>query len=1025
MNALVKAVAVELSSAPGWLLALGDWTLKATVILGACALATRLLRSASASTRHLVWTAGVLAVAVLPAFGAVLPEWKVPVLPASLAVAPEEAAASMANPPAAAAPALPRLEAIDAAPAAAASALPRLEAIDTAPVAAASALPRSVTLHTAPALAGEPRRTTPARESAQAPSPSRSRAPRAASKVAPSGHTEARERSRVALPVVAPAVRAEVAPTPSQTRSGWTWLALLWGAGVAFGLAKLLVGQLGVRMLAKRSRPVRDERRLALVDEVSSRLGVSRRLGVLETDDPSAPMTWGVITPKLLLPAESRSWPRVRLERVLLHELAHVRRLDALTQTLAQLACAFYWFHPLVWTAAKKMRELREYACDDQVLNSGGRPSEYASEILELVRAMGRRESHVSATLAMARRSQLEGRLVAILDPALRRDGFGRGRASVLGLAALGLMLPLAALQPQAAAQQAPEKGPLPRLSKQEAQRRAGALPPEAAAPAFETPPAAPVPAAPYASETPPAAPVPAAPYASEAPPAAPVPAAPYASEAPPAAPVPPAPYASGAPPAAPVPPAPPARVAAPPVVPAPPALADDPTPQVLSCLGRKRSTTVNVNRGKDGNDREGTFDLSQRGERCRVELHASGAFSATDGGRDVASASRGARLEISRRGEGKDLELVLEDQGGKLVRRYQVDGKAQAEDRDAAALLSYALAKLGDVRGNAVSVRVNDDDRDEDRDDDGDDDRDGERAEREWHRTREYRETLDSVKAAEAQAREKLAAIDRENLSDDDRAERLEELADDERFAAESTRQEFLRQVERVRDPSDRSKLLRKLMQEAPLTPETAKAVLRSAQQISDDDELAEVLEYFFEIRESDLVRGPNANDYLDAVARLRDDEARSDALTRLLHPRARGDRRSPCARSRWRSRCATTTAARRCSARSPTTSRSLPRSSAPTRTSPPASATRTCGATWASGSPRPGARATAASPASRSGSGSRSTCPSTRSGSRATPRGPSATSPARRKSSSATSSSSTCSRRRRRPATRPRRSG
>jgi len=41
-------------------------------------------------------------------------------------------------------------------------------------------------------------------------------------------------------------------------------------------------------------------------------------------------------------------------------------------------------------------------------------------------------------------------------------------------------------------------------------------------------------------------------------------------------------------------------------------------------------------------------------------------------------------------------------------------------------------------------------------------------------------------------------------------------------------------------------------------------------------------------EIRESDLVRGPLAGDYLDAVEKLADDEERADALTDLLHPEA-----------------------------------------------------------------------------------------------------------------------------------------
>src|SRR5262245_60915859 len=142
-------------------------------------------------------------------------------------------------------------------------------------------------------------------------------------------------------------------------------------------------------------------------------IGLRQSVELLQAPDASVPMTWGSVHPRVLLPQEARRWPLPRRRVVLLHELAHIQRLDCLTQSLAQVCCAMYWFHPLVWVAARALRSEREKACDDLVLSSGAeKASDYAGHLLDIARSM---HSSVCcsgfATVAMARRSQLEGRL--------------------------------------------------------------------------------------------------------------------------------------------------------------------------------------------------------------------------------------------------------------------------------------------------------------------------------------------------------------------------------------------------------------------------------------------------------------------------------------------------------------------------------------------------------------------------------------------------------------------------------------
>ena len=111
------------------------------------------------------------------------------------------------------------------------------------------------------------------------------------------------------------------------------------------------------------------------------------------------------------------------------------------------------------------MRIERERACDDVVLLAGARASDYAGHLLEIARGLRVPRAAALAALAMARPSQLEGRLLAILDPARRRRGPGRRVAAVGLLAASLVLVPLATLHLGARANPAP-RSPYPPRSR-------------------------------------------------------------------------------------------------------------------------------------------------------------------------------------------------------------------------------------------------------------------------------------------------------------------------------------------------------------------------------------------------------------------------------------------------------------------------------------------------------------------------------------------------------------------------------
>jgi beta-lactamase regulating signal transducer with metallopeptidase domain/tetratricopeptide (TPR) repeat protein len=222
--------------------------------------------------------------------------------------------------------------------------------------------------------------------------------------------------------------------------------ALLWFLGGLVPLAALAVGFRRAGTIIRNARPSGDPHIDALAADVSARLGLNRSVPVLLSPEALVPMTAGFLRPVLVLPDSARAWPRERQRVVLLHELAHVARRDLGALLVAELTTAAYWFHPLAHLVAGHLRRSAEEASDDLVLGNGTRASDYASHLVGIVRGLGSPEE--MPVLAMARPSDLEERVRAILDPQRRRRAPSRLVTSSLAAAGIVGALALAAAVP-------------------------------------------------------------------------------------------------------------------------------------------------------------------------------------------------------------------------------------------------------------------------------------------------------------------------------------------------------------------------------------------------------------------------------------------------------------------------------------------------------------------------------------------------------------------------------------------------
>ena len=227
---------------------------------------------------------------------------------------------------------------------------------------------------------------------------------------------------RVDLPADAP--KPDIAP---RHQSAWPtvrrWAAIIWAIGTA--ICRAADSHQFAGAVADGTASAADHRQMAgraWPGELSAALHLSRPVTLLRGRPRAMPMTWGVLHPKLVLPPEADEWCAQRRRVVLMHELAHIKRGDFVVQFIVQLARAIYWFNPLMWVASRQIALESEGACDDLVLGSETRPSEYAEHLLAI--ATGLKEGFLlsTAAVAMARSSRLKARLIGILDGRRNRN---------------------------------------------------------------------------------------------------------------------------------------------------------------------------------------------------------------------------------------------------------------------------------------------------------------------------------------------------------------------------------------------------------------------------------------------------------------------------------------------------------------------------------------------------------------------------------------------------------------------------
>ncbi len=162
---------------------------------------------------------------------------------------------------------------------------------------------------------------------------------------------------------------------------------LLFLLGISLFSIHYLRRILFIHRIVAKSHPVSDDNIINVMRYCCKKLGVSRSLIVMSSNEFNAPFTIGTFKPKIFLPKSLTNTSGSKtIEAVIAHEVGHIKRFDDFQIKLSNFVQIIYFFHPLVWLAASQLKNARERICDQLILNENIiAPRQYATALLKVL----------------------------------------------------------------------------------------------------------------------------------------------------------------------------------------------------------------------------------------------------------------------------------------------------------------------------------------------------------------------------------------------------------------------------------------------------------------------------------------------------------------------------------------------------------------------------------------------------------------------------------------------------------------
>jgi len=165
---------------------------------------------------------------------------------------------------------------------------------------------------------------------------------------------------------------------PADISSSVSMWFIVWCAGIIIIALFFVISYLRCLIEFRTALPVHNH----YIEKWLAERPLKRPILVRQSDRISAPLTYGIFRPVILMPKKMDWKNEKQLQYVLSHEYVHIYRYDTVTKLIATLALCIHWFNPFVWVMYILFNRDIELACDESVIRQFGEESKSAYSLM-------------------------------------------------------------------------------------------------------------------------------------------------------------------------------------------------------------------------------------------------------------------------------------------------------------------------------------------------------------------------------------------------------------------------------------------------------------------------------------------------------------------------------------------------------------------------------------------------------------------------------------------------------------------